>query len=97
MHLELPNQNMATSAYRCLIYTETNPETNRNMRRYNQNEDETFVELLSPYATTEQFANKIQLTLSQDEFCRNIIDNLAEDQNTFTFVKCKHVFILEFC
>ena len=30
----------------------------------------------------------IQVTISQDEFCRNI-DNIIEDQYTLTFAKCE--------
>jgi hypothetical protein len=89
--LNTPTQAQNTaSTYRCLIYTQTNQEPNRNMRRYNQRKNEHFLELSTPSSSSDTADSiKIQLTVSSDEFCRNIIDNLADDQNTLTFSKCK--------
>ncbi len=94
----LTDQASNTNNYRCLIYTETNSESNRNnFRRYynpnaNDNDDnENFIDLQTqpPQQQPTDSNGKVQLTISQDEFCRNLIDNLIDDQYTFTFSKRK--------
>ncbi len=85
----LPNQRRG---YKCLVYTESNAghesaSVNRNIRyKYDENgvNNDDFVELSKNSANNIQ--DSIQISISQDEFCRNI-DNIIDDQYSFTFSK----------
>lgn len=90
----ISSQNQKPS-YKCLVYTELNrPDVNKNLnRRYNYDANgvssEDFVELAQMQnSNNENRYETIQVTISQDEFCRNI-DNIIEDQYTLTFAKCE--------
>lgn len=88
----LPNQRRG---YKCLVYTESktqyssNSNKNSNSRnvRYKYDENgingEDFIDL-SQNLNSQQIQETIQISISQDEFCRNI-DNIIDDQFSFTF------------
>lgn len=87
--------------YKCLVYTEStsNPndqkhkqqEHNANRQSRHQQSYSDFIDLTgsSSYVQNEQMpdASKIQLSISQDEFCRNIDNMIIDEQLSYSFTK----------
>ena len=81
--------------YKCFAYTELGDEQptliNKNLRyKYDEigaSQSQDYIELSkSLQKTILQQPDTIHLSISQDEFCRNI-DNIIDDQYSFTFSK----------
>jgi len=87
--------------YKCLVYTESSANTNdlkhkhqehiANRQSRHQQSYSDFIDLTgsSSYAQSDQMndASKIQLSISQDEFCRNIDNMIMDEQLSFSFTK----------
>ena len=87
-------------AYKCLTYSETSKtsgessafraigsdQKSRHTRRQQQFSGGEFVDFSSHSDEVPTEPSRIQLSVSQDEFCRNI-DNIIDEQFSFTFNK----------
>ena len=77
--------------YKCIVYNEhTNGPANvinGNNRQSREQQNQDFIDLSAYNNEYSMESSKIQLSVSQDEFCRNI-DNLVDDQSvSYIFTK----------
>lgn len=71
------------SGYRCLAYSEISTKEHSNTFA---NSDSNFIDLASRNMATNSDRSRLQIHVSQYEFCRNI-DNVIDEQLSFSFKK----------
>lgn len=73
------------TSYRCLVYTSSDTSNSVDLTNNRQLRDNDFIDLAKS-DSAELPQSSIQISISQDEFCRNI-ENGIDEQISFTFTK----------